>query len=211
MGSLESLIGKTTVTETVVAAVARQALAALVHLHSLKIAHRDVKPANFLVSSGGEIKISDFGVSKSMRRSLDRCHSYVGTSAYMSPERFDPELFGRVYDAYAGDVWGLGLTLMELFLGRFPLLPAGQRPDWAALMCAICFGESPEMPRECGASPEFRDFVEKCLQKEPSKRWTAAELMRHPFVAGGGDSVETDRAIIRQHLLKEKLRPESYN
>ena len=98
----------------------------------------------------------------------------------MSPERFDPETYGGNYDGYAGDIWSLGLTLMELYMGHFPLLPAGQRPDWATLMCAICFGEPPVLPE--GVSDAFRSFVECCLQKESSKRWSAAQLLSHPFV-----------------------------
>ncbi|PON79289.1 Tyrosine-protein kinase [Parasponia andersonii] len=127
-----------------------------------------------------EVKIADFGVSKIMCRTLDACNSYVGTCAYMSPERFDPETYGGNYDGYAGDIWSLGLTLMELYMGHFPLLPAGQRPDWATLMCAICFGEPPALPE--GVSDEFRSFVERCLQKESSKRWSAAQLLAHPFL-----------------------------
>ncbi|PON96781.1 Tyrosine-protein kinase [Trema orientale] len=127
-----------------------------------------------------EVKIADFGVSKIMCRTLDACNSYVGTCAYMSPERFDPETYGGSYDGYAGDIWSLGLTLMELYMGHFPLLPAGQRPDWATLMCAICFGEPPALPE--GASDGFRSFVECCLQKESSKRWSAAQLLAHPFL-----------------------------
>ncbi|KAJ6687661.1 MITOGEN-ACTIVATED KINASE KINASE KINASE [Salix koriyanagi] len=120
------------------------------------------------------------GHSKIMQRTLDACNSYVGTCAYMSPERFDPDTYGGNYDGYAGDIWSLGLTLLELYLGHFPFLPPGQRPDWATLMCAICFGDPPSLPD--GASEEFRDFIQCCLQKESSKRWTTSQLLSHPFV-----------------------------
>ncbi|KAJ6760151.1 MITOGEN-ACTIVATED KINASE KINASE KINASE [Salix purpurea] len=118
--------------------------------------------------------------NKIMQRTLDACNSYVGTCAYMSPERFDPDTYGENYDGYAGDIWSLGLTLLELYLGHFPFLPPGQRPDWATLMCAICFGDPPSLPD--GASEEFRDFIQCCLQKESSKRWTTSQLLSHPFV-----------------------------
>lgn len=65
-------------------------------------------------------------------------------------------------------------------MGHFPLLSPGQRPDWATLMCVICFGESPSLPEN--VSEDFRSFIECCLQKESSKRWTASELLSHPFV-----------------------------
>ncbi|KAJ6677194.1 MITOGEN-ACTIVATED KINASE KINASE KINASE [Salix viminalis] len=91
-----------------------------------------------------------------------------------------PDTYGGNYDGYAGDIWSLGLTLLELYLGHFPFLPPGQRPDWATLMCAICFGDPPSLPD--GASEEFRDFIQCCLQKESSKRWTTSQLLSHPFV-----------------------------
>ncbi|KAM7479604.1 hypothetical protein LguiA_027817 [Lonicera macranthoides] len=177
-GTLETFKG--TLSETSLANIARQVLNGLNYLHSHKIIHRDIKPSNLLVNEDMEVKISDFGVSKIMCRTLDACNSYVGTCAYMSPERFDPDSYGANYNGYAGDIWSLGLTMLELYMGHFPFLPAGQRPDWATLMCAICFGEPPVLPE--GASEEFRSFIDCCLQKDSTKRWTASQLLSHPFV-----------------------------
>ncbi|CAF2182532.1 hypothetical protein BRARA_G02315 [Brassica rapa] len=178
-GTLESLRGA--VTEQRLAGFARQILKGLSYLHALKIVHRDIKPANLLLNSKDEVKIADFGVSKILVRSLDSCNSYVGTCAYMSPERFDSESSsGGGSDVYAGDIWSFGLMMLELLVGHFPLLPPGQRPDWATLMCAVCFGEPPRAPEGC--SEEFRSFVECCLRKDSSKRWTASQLLAHPFL-----------------------------
>lgn len=181
-GTLETLLQKNgTFSEQELANIAAQILKGLSYLHAHKIIHRDIKPSNLLVNSNMQVKISDFGVSKIMCRSLDACNSYVGTCAYMSPERFDPETYGGNYNGYAGDIWSLGLTLLELYLGHFPFLQPGQRPDWATLMCAICFGDPPSLPD--GVSEEFRSFIECCLQKESSTRWTASQLLNHPFLA----------------------------
>jgi len=183
-GSLAGLLRRLSrpMAEHPIAAVARQALLGLAALHALRVVHRDLKPSNLLVGAGGEVKIADFGAGKVLRRRLDPCASYVGTAAYMSPERFDPEAYSGDYDPYAADVWSLGVAILELYLGHFPLLPEGQRPDWAALMCAICFGEAPEPP--AAASEEFRDFVARCLEKKAGQRASVAELLEHPFVAG---------------------------
>ncbi|KAF8673810.1 hypothetical protein HU200_048566 [Digitaria exilis] len=178
--------------ERPISAVARQALLGLAALHALRVVHRDLKPSNLLVGDSGEVKIADFGAGKVLRRRLDPCASYVGTAAYMSPERFDPEAYAGDYDPYAADVWSLGVAILELYLGHFPLLPEGQRPDWAALMCAICFGEAPEPP--AAASEEFRDFVARCLEKKAGQRASVAELLEHPFVA------EKDAAGAQQAL-----------
>ncbi|CAB4292774.1 unnamed protein product [Prunus armeniaca] len=180
--TLETLLkAQGTFSEPNLAHVARHVLNGLNYLHTNKIIHRDIKPGNVLVNSNMEVKIADFGVSKILCRTSDACNSYVGTCAYMSPERFDPDTYGGNYSGYAGDIWSLGLTLMELYMGHFPLLPPGQKPDWATLMCAICFGEPPSLPE--GVSEEFRSFMECCLQKESEKRWTAAQLLTHPFVS----------------------------
>ncbi|KAH7549445.1 hypothetical protein ACOSP7_025757 [Xanthoceras sorbifolium] len=180
-GNLETLLRSNgTFSESKLRDVASQILKGLTYLHSLKVIHRDIKPSNLLVDRKMRVKISDFGVSKIMCRTLDACNSYVGTCAYMSPERFDPDAYGGNYNGYAGDIWSLGLTLLELYMGHFPFLQPGQRPDWATLMCAICFGDPPGLPG--GASEEFRSFIECCLQKESSKRWTAEQLLNHPFL-----------------------------
>ncbi|KAI3517895.1 hypothetical protein L1887_17116 [Cichorium endivia] len=179
-GTLDSLLKNVgTFTEKSLADIARQILNGLNYLHAHKIIHRDIKPANLLVNKNMEVKIADFGVSKIMCRTLDACNSYVGTCAYMSPERFDPDTHGANYNGYSGDIWSLGLTMLELYMGHFPFLPAGQKPDWATLMCAICFGEPPSLPE--GVSDEFRSFIGCCLQKDSSKRWTASQLLLHPF------------------------------
>ncbi|CAJ1936566.1 unnamed protein product [Sphenostylis stenocarpa] len=181
LGTLETLLKSNgTFSEAQLASVARQVLSGLTYLHAHKIIHRDIKPSNLLVNKNMEVKIGDFGVSKVMSRTLDACNSYVGTSAYMSPERFDPDSYGGNYNGYAADIWSLGLTLFELYVGHFPFLPMGQRPDWATLMCAICFADPPTLPPT--ASPHFRSFIGSCLIKDSSQRWSASQLLTHPFL-----------------------------
>ncbi|KAI4382019.1 hypothetical protein MLD38_008031 [Melastoma candidum] len=156
-----------------------QILSGLAYLHRRKIVHRDIKPSNLLVDSKKRVKIADFGVSRILSQTMDPCNSSVGTIAYMSPERINTDLNHGQYDGYAGDIWSFGLSILEFYLGRFPLT-VGRQGDWASLMCAICLTDPPEAPPE--ASREFRDFVSHCLQRDPSKRWSAVQLLRHPFI-----------------------------
>ncbi|CAN8269610.1 unnamed protein product [Cochlearia groenlandica] len=186
-GTVESLRGEN-ITEENLASIARLVLLGLGYLHGLKIVHRDIKPANLLRNSKQEVKIADFGVSKIMVKSLDKCNSFTGTCAYMSPERFDSdqarddeEEEEDKANVYAGDIWSFGVTMLELFLGYFPLLPRGCKLDWPTLMCAICFEEAPKAPEEC--SDEFKSFIDCCLRKKASERWTASQLLGHPFLA----------------------------
>ncbi|CAI9114559.1 OLC1v1015307C1 [Oldenlandia corymbosa var. corymbosa] len=165
--------------EPSLADVTRQILSGLYYLHKRKIVHRDIKPSNLLINSKRAVKIADFGVSRILAQTMDPCNSSVGTIAYMSPERINTDLNHGKYDGYAGDIWSFGVSILEFYLGRFPFA-VGRQGDWATLMCAICMSEPPEAPRL--ASPEFRDFISCCLQRDPAKRWTAAQLLRHPFV-----------------------------
>uniref|UniRef100_A0ACD5X3I4 Uncharacterized protein n=1 Tax=Avena sativa TaxID=4498 RepID=A0ACD5X3I4_AVESA len=168
--------------EDALAEVAAQALSGLAYLHARRIVHLDIKPANILASKAGEVKVADFGIAKVLSRAGEQCTSYVGTTAYMSPERFDPEAHGGHYDPCAADVWSLGVTILELLMGRYPLLSAGQKPSWAALMCAVCFGETPAVS-DAAASPELQGFIAACLHKDYRKRASVADLLAHPFVA----------------------------
>ncbi|KAK6911108.1 Protein kinase domain [Dillenia turbinata] len=165
--------------EQALAGLARQILCGLYYLHSRRIVHRDIKPSNLLINGRKQVKIADFGVSRILEQTMDPCNSSVGTIAYMSPERINTDLNHGRYDGYAGDIWSLGVSILEFYLGRFPFA-VGRQGDWASLMCAICMSQPPEAPPT--ASPEFRDFISRCLQREPMRRWTPQLLMRHPFI-----------------------------
>lgn len=167
--------------EQLISGVARRVLEGLKYLHGMQIVHRDIKPSNLLINEKGEVKIADFGVSHVVTGMFEADDSSMGTCAYMSPERFDSESWGGDdADRFAGDVWSLGVVVLECHVGHFPLIAPEQQPDWASLMCAICFGERPEMPET--ASLEFRSFVQRCLEKDWRKRGTVAELLDHRFV-----------------------------
>ncbi|GMJ00241.1 MAP kinase kinase 10 [Hibiscus trionum] len=167
--------------EHAVSGIAARVLRGLQYLHGMHIVHGDIKPSNLLINGKGNVKIADFGVSKIVVGARNACDMCMGTCAYMSPERVDPERWnGDKADGFAGDVWSLGVVLLECFVGHYPLIGLGETPDWAALMCAICFGERPEMPET--ASLDFRSFVRRCLEKDWRNRGTVDELLDHPFV-----------------------------
>lgn len=181
-GSLESFVkSHGPLSEDLIGTISHQVLKGFVYMHSKNIVHRDIKPANLLINQKMEIKIADFGISKIIRQCLERCSTPVGTYAYMSPERFDTEKHGG-YNGFAADIWSFGVTMMELYMGYYPYFEPGQKLDFPSLMLAICIREPPSLPA-C-SSEKFRDFIRRCLQKDdPSKRWTASQLLSHPFLA----------------------------
>ncbi|XP_044496068.1 mitogen-activated protein kinase kinase 5-like [Mangifera indica] len=179
-GSLE---GSRIVDEHILSDLAKQVLSGLSYLHRRHIVHRDIKPSNLLINSRNVVKIADFGVSRILEQTMDPCNSSVGTIAYMSPERINTDLNQGKYDAYAGDIWSLGVSILEFYLGRFPF-SVGRQGDWASLMMAICMSQPPEAPPT--ASRDFRNFIACCLQRDPHRRWTAAQLLLHPFILRGG-------------------------
>lgn len=194
--------------EPSLADLSRQVLAGLYYLHRRKIVHRDIKPSNLLINSQKQVKIADFGVSRILAQTMDPCNSSVGTIAYMSPERINTDLNHGRYDGYAGDIWSLGVSILEFYLGRFPFA-VGRQGDWASLMCAICMSQPPEAPPT--ASREFREFIACCLQRDPARRWTAGQLLRHPFIiqnAGSGGAQPSSQVHPTHQLLPPPPRPQ---
>ncbi|KAH7446172.1 hypothetical protein KP509_01G043000 [Ceratopteris richardii] len=197
-GSLANVLEKhKALGEPYLAEVARQVLNGLHYLHINKIVHRDIKPSNLLLNHKQEVKIADFGVSTILASTMAPCTSFVGTCAYMSPERFDPDSHGGIYSGYAADIWSLGLTLLECATGHCPFLSQGEKADWPKLMVAICYSDPPSAPAD--SSPEFKDFISKCLQKDPALRPRACSLLSHPFITkDNGSSV--DLSVLLQSM-----------
>ena len=140
--------------------------------------HRDIKPSNVLVNSRGEIKLCDFGVSGELVNSI--ANTFVGTSTYMAPER----IRGAAY-SIKSDVWSVGLTLMELAIGKFPFdtgdTAAGDRANEYPtgildLLQQIVHEPAPKLPKS-DAFPDIIDqMIQKCLLKDPEQRPTPREL-----------------------------------
>ncbi|KAJ9203008.1 hypothetical protein DTO207G8_1921 [Paecilomyces variotii] len=154
-------------------------LAGLVYLYEThRIMHRDIKPSNVLVNSRGNIKLCDFGVATETVNSI--ADTFVGTSTYMAPERIQ----GGAYTVRS-DVWSVGLTVMELAVGRFPFdasdSSAGDRASAGPmgildLLQQIVHEPAPKLPKSDAFPQILHDFVAKCLLKKPEERPTPREL-----------------------------------
>merc|ERR1712125_169246 len=84
-------------------------------LHDAKLLHRDIKPENILHKASGEVKLTDFGISKELTMTADVAVTFMGTVTYMSPERCMGEDYG-----YKSDIWSVGMVLFELASGKYP-------------------------------------------------------------------------------------------
>ncbi|XP_078007347.1 dual specificity mitogen-activated protein kinase kinase 5 isoform X7 [Phascolarctos cinereus] len=163
--------------EHVLGRIAVAVVKGLTYLWSLKILHRDVKPSNMLVNTRGQVKLCDFGVSTQLVNSIAK--TYVGTNAYMAPERISGEQYG-----IHSDVWSLGISFMELALGRFPY-PQIQKNQGSLmplqLLQCIVDEDSPVLPVGEFSEP-FVHFITQCMKKQPKERPAPEDLMGHPFI-----------------------------
>ncbi|CAG8031070.1 unnamed protein product [Penicillium nalgiovense] len=159
--------------------ITESVLAGLVYLYEThRIMHRDIKPSNILLNSRGNIKLCDFGVATETVNSI--ADTFVGTSTYMAPERIQ----GGAYTVRS-DVWSVGLTVMELAVGKFPFdhsdSAAGNRASAGPmgildLLQQIVHETAPKLPKSDAFPPILHDFVGKCLLKKPEERPTPREL-----------------------------------
>ena len=179
-----------------------------------RIMHRDIKPSNVLVNSRGMIKLCDFGVATETVNSV--ADTFVGTSTYMAPERIQ----GSPY-TIKSDVWSVGLTVMELAIGRFPFdsseSAAGDRVSAGPmgildLLQAIVHEPAPKLPKSEAFPPILEDFVAKCLLKSNDERPTPRQLYDNdPFVQAAKrtpvDLQEWAVAMMDRHNRKSYLAP----
>ncbi|KFV11494.1 STE20-like serine/threonine-protein kinase [Tauraco erythrolophus] len=165
-------------TEPQIKVVCRQTLEALNYLHENKIIHRDLKAGNILFTLDGDIKLADFGVSAKNTRTIQRRDSFIGTPYWMAPEVVMCETSkDRPYD-YKADIWSLGITLIEMA----QIEPPHHELNPMRVLLKIAKSDPPALAQPSKWSSDFKDFLKKCLEKNVDARWSATQLLQHPFV-----------------------------
>lgn len=173
-GSLhDALRRRGAIDERVLKGIATQVLRGLHALQQLKIVHRDVKPANVLLNSVGDVKLADLGMCGELANSFSRLRSWVGTAAYMSPERIS----GADY-SFNSDVWSLGISLWECATGRYPFGSA-DLTFWELLHDIV---EGDALGDPLPNTPSLSVFLVQALRRDPSERPDASALLHHEWV-----------------------------
>ncbi|ODV71498.1 STE20 family serine/threonine-protein kinase, partial [Cyberlindnera jadinii NRRL Y-1542] len=190
-GSCSDLLRPGPFKEKYIAILLRELLEALAYLHEKDRIHRDVKAANILLNSQGDVKIADFGVSTQLSSNLSRRRTFVGSPYWMSPE----VILEEDYNCKA-DIWSLGITAIELATGKPPL---SNIPPMKVLF-QIPKHDPPRLEGD-DWSPEFKQFVAACLQRNPNKRPSAKRLLKlSKFIQSAGKSSSLKDLIKRQQI-----------
>lgn len=172
LAALKTAAGEQGTPSRMLANIAGQVVHGLHYIHSKAILHRDIKPGNILHNSLGCVKLTDFGLSKSVTGfPAAATATPVGTRFYMSPER----VLGDDY-SFAADVWSVGVVVYEL-AAHHPF-PGKSYPE----LCKELLDE-PEPRLDHQRYPELLcNFVAVTLVRDPTKRELTSSLLEHPYI-----------------------------
>jgi len=190
-GSLADMLKATNtgIDEKYVPLLLNEIFTALNYMHKEKKIHRDIKCGNILLSKDGQVKLADFGVVGQLSDTIQKRKTTVGTPYWMAPE----VIKGNTYDQSA-DIWSVGITAIEMVKAR----PPRHELHWMKALMEIPHQPPPKL--EGDFTDELKDFVSKCLKKDPHKRMSAQDCLEHPYIAAAAES-----GILLENLVKERL------
>ncbi|KAK4514281.1 uncharacterized protein ATC70_001872 [Mucor velutinosus] len=156
--------------EKLVASFCSKILNGLSYLHENQVVHCDLKAANILTTKTGEVKLTDFGVSLNLKKTVDAA-DISGTPNWMAPEVI--ELKGATTKS---DIWSLGCTCIELVSGKPPY------SDLLAMSAMFHIVEDEYPPFPENISQNMASFLLCCFQKDPNDRKSSLELQHHEWI-----------------------------
>ncbi|XP_018593747.1 calcium/calmodulin-dependent protein kinase type II delta 2 chain isoform X7 [Scleropages formosus] len=155
----------------------QQILEAVLHCHQMGVVHRDLKPENLLLASklkGAAVKLADFGLAIEVQGEQQAWFGFAGTPGYLSPEVLRKDAYGKPVD-----MWACGVILYILLVGYPPFWDEDQHRLYQQIKAGAYDFPSPEWDT---VTPEAKDLINKMLTINPSKRITATEALKHPWI-----------------------------
>ncbi|XP_018106265.1 calcium/calmodulin dependent protein kinase (CaM kinase) II beta L homeolog isoform X5 [Xenopus laevis] len=154
-----------------------QILESVCFTHSCDIVHRDLKPENLLLASkckGAAVKLADFGLAIEVQGEQQAWFGFAGTPGYLSPEVLRKEAYGKPVD-----IWACGVILYILLVGYPPFWDEDQHKLYQQIKAGAYDFPSPEWDT---VTPEAKNLINQMLTINPTKRITAHEALKHPWV-----------------------------
>nr|AUO16379.1 CaMK II isform A [Nilaparvata lugens]QHR97342.1 calcium/calmodulin-dependent protein kinase type II subunit alpha isoform A [Nilaparvata lugens] len=155
----------------------QQILESVNHCHTNGVVHRDLKPENLLLASkakGAAVKLADFGLAIEVQGEQHAWFGFAGTPGYLSPEVLKKEPYGKPVD-----IWACGVILYILLVGYPPFWDEDQHRLYAQIKAGAYDYPSPEWDT---VTPEAKNLINQMLTVNPSKRITASEALKHPWI-----------------------------
>ena len=189
-GSLRDLTRREVPAAREVIRLVAQAARGLHYAHTQGLVHRDVKPANLLLTDSGDVKVADFGIARAVGpSSVTQTATVFGTAAYVAPEQAQ----GHPVDART-DVYALGVVLYELLTGEQPF-----RADTPVALAYQHVQTPPRPPRELDptVSADLESVVLRALAKEPDQRYPSARAFAEDLErVAHGEPVQAGTATV---------------
>ena len=182
-GNLYSLIKKRRkLQEKMAKYIFKQMISALKYIHSHNIAHRDIKLDNILLDLYNGIKICDFGIGKKLNSPDQLLTSFSGTPIYMAPEIILSEK-NKGYKGFPVDVWSSGIALYIMLSGQLPFKNNKNNKNKKNKNKELEYSIVNKEPKEIeNISDKAKDLIKGLLCKDPSKRLTCDEILKHPWL-----------------------------
>jgi serine/threonine protein kinase len=201
-GTLAAHIQTLTIYES--ARIVAEVASALHHAHTkVGLVHRDVKPANILLTSSNDAKLVDFGLAIS--RSGTETGG-AGTFAYMSPEQIQHFCNHGSQVTYSTDIYSTGMVLLQLLTGQlpFPVHTSLSPADWEQQICSLQLSEVTEWLR---AIPKPLSYIcWKCLQQKPEDRYRSAQELAdalNTWLNSAQTSEAVSASSVQQRITQE--------
>lgn len=150
--------------------LAIQICEALSFAHNNNLIHRDIKPQNILIASGKHVKVTDFGIAKSLNTDITKTLNIIGTAQYISPE----QARGGILD-HRTDIYSLGIVIYEMLTGDTPF-----RGDTSIDISLKHINERPIKPSSLiiNIPVKLEKIVMTCLEKDPGGRYEDIDSLK---------------------------------